>query len=60
MPEPKMKAETKAEVMRAVLDGPGLIKSEQCVDIMVLADSGTPKDCSCLMSCVQGAQISRA
>ncbi|PDT87335.1 hypothetical protein CO669_26135 [Bradyrhizobium sp. Y36] len=60
MPALKMKAETKAEVMRAVLESPGLIKSEQCVDIMVLADAGAPKDCSCLMSCVQAAQISCA
>lgn len=34
-----MKAEPNAEVMGVVLDSPGPIKSDQCVDIMVLADS---------------------
>lgn len=34
-----MKAEPNAEVMGVVLDSPGPIKSEQCVDIMVLAGS---------------------
>lgn len=34
-----MKAEPNAEVMGVVLGSPGPIKSEQCVDIMVLAGS---------------------
>lgn len=34
-----MEAETKVEVMRVVLDSPGLMKSEQCVDIMIQAES---------------------
>ncbi|SPP97591.1 protein of unknown function [Bradyrhizobium vignae] len=41
-----MEAETNAEVMGVVLDRTPPIKSEQCVDIMVLEDSSTPKDCS--------------
>ncbi len=38
-----MKAERNVEVMGVALDSPGLIKSEQCVDIMVLADLGRRK-----------------
>ncbi len=32
--------------MGVALDSPALIKSEQCVDIMVLDDSSAPKNCS--------------
>lgn len=41
-----MEAEKNAEVIGVALDSPGLIKSEQCVDIMVLDDAWAPKDCS--------------
>jgi hypothetical protein len=42
-PALKMKAETNAEVMGVALDSPAHIKSEQCVDIMILADPGRRK-----------------
>jgi hypothetical protein len=42
-PALKMKAETNAEVIGVALDSPGLIKSEQCVDIMILAAPGRQK-----------------
>ncbi|RTE89781.1 hypothetical protein D6B98_29760 [Bradyrhizobium sp. LVM 105] len=54
-PALKMKAERNAEVMGVALDSPEPIKSEQCVDIMILADLLAPKDCSCLTSGVHAA-----
>ena len=41
-----MEAETNAEVIGVVLGSSVLIKSEQCVDIMVLDERRPPKDCS--------------
>jgi hypothetical protein len=41
-----MEAKTNVEVIGVALDSPVLIKSEQCVDIMVLDDSPAPKNCS--------------
>lgn len=34
-----MEAETNVEVMEVALDSPALIKSDQCVDIMILDHS---------------------
>ena len=42
-PALKIKAETNAEVMGVALDSPRPIKSEQCVDIMILSDCGRRK-----------------
>jgi len=39
MPAKKINAETNAEVIGAILNSAILIKSEQCVDIMILDDS---------------------
>lgn len=54
-----MKAETNAEVMGVVLDSLGLIKSEQCVDIMVLANSGRRKIVHAYLLCACSV-VSRA